>query len=117
MKEFLPNVLALIMLLGAAGHVFFPEVYHGAIPSMIPTAFANVASTIVELAIAIGLWTPKYRSKAGLAFMMLMIAFLPIHIWDLVREDPMLGSRLASGIRLIFQLVLIYAGWRVYRND
>ncbi len=114
-KKILPYLLAVLMPLGALGHIFNPEFYSPMIPEFISERLANIAATIAEAAIGIGLLIPATRKLAGWGFVVLMIAFLPIHIWDVLREEPAVGSRLGAGIRLTLQFALIYAGWRVAR--
>ena len=115
-KKILPYLLAALMLLGAIGHIFNPDFYHPMIPSFISKSFANWAATVVEALIGIGLIIPTTRKLAGWGFLGLMIAFLPIHIWDVFREEPAVGSRVGAWIRLALQFVLIFAGWRVARG-
>ena len=115
MKKILPYLLAVLMLLGVYGHIANPGFYSPMIPSFIPEGFANWASAIAEGLIGIGLIIPTTRKWAGWGFFLLMIAFLPIHVWDVIREEPAMGTKTAAWIRLIFQFVLIYAGWVVRR--
>jgi len=46
-----------------------------------------------------------------------MIAFLPIHVWDLFRAEPAIGSMNAAIIRVLIQFVLIYLGWRIWKKN
>ena len=71
---------------------------------------ANVLSLILEVAVGILLIIPNTRHLGGWAFMALMIAFLPLHIWDLVREQSITGSKLGAAIRLVIQFGLIALG-------
>ena len=107
--------LIVLMLGGAAGHVVTPEFYAGLVPSFIPLAFANWASFVVELAIGIMLIVPRSRKWGGLAFSGLMVAFLPLHVWDMTKDVPMVGSHVVAGVRIGIQLLLIWGGWRVYQ--
>jgi uncharacterized membrane protein len=116
-KKILPYLLAALMLLGAYGHIANPDFYRPMTPAFIPLGFANWASVVVEAAIGIGLIIPSTRKLAAWGFFLLMIVFLPIHIWDLIQETPVVGSRQAAVIRLIVQLLLIYAGWYVQRTS
>ena len=85
------------------------------IPEFIPEGLANGLSTVVEAIIALMLFIPKYRQWGGLGFALLMVAFLPIHVWDVLREDPVVGPAPAPQIRLVLQFLLIYAGWRIFK--
>ena len=104
------------MLAGAAAHVAVPELYLPMIPEFIPPGLANGAAALLELVVGLALLVPKYRSWGGLAFMVLMIVFLPLHVWDLLREDPVVGSQAAAAVRLVMQGILIYAGWWIYTS-
>ena len=70
-----------------------------------------------EAAIGIALIIPKYRKWGGLGFFLLMIGFLPIHVWDLFKETPAIGSMNAAIIRVLIQFVLIYLGWRIWKKN
>jgi len=116
MKNILAYLFAAILLLSAVGHIATPEVYSAMIPSFINETFANVATAIAEFLVAIVLIIPKYRAYGGLGFMLLMIAFIPIHVLDLFRDEPAIGAPPLPIIRFVFQFVLIYAGWRIYKR-
>lgn len=105
------------MITGAIGHVVVPEFYEPLVPDFIPLIFANIASTIAEALIGILLFIPKYRRLGGLGFALLMIAFLPLHIWDMFKEDPITGPPPGPQIRLVIQLLLIYAGYWIYKGS
>ena len=105
------------MIVGAIGHVVAPDLYAPLVPDFIPLIFANIASTIAEAAIGIMLFIPKYRRLGGLGFALLMIAFLPLHIWDMFKDNPITGPPPGPQIRLAIQLLLIYAGWWIYKKS
>jgi len=117
MKKVLPYILAVILLLGAVAHLVAPEFYAPMVPDFIPLSLANIASFILEAGIGILLLIPKYRAWGGLGFMVLMIGFLPIHIWDMLKESPAVGPPPAPQIRVVMQLLLIYLGYRVYKSN
>jgi uncharacterized membrane protein len=115
MKNILSYLFAALLLASAVAHVVNPDFYAPLIPDFIPALFANVLSTVVEAIIAILLIVPKYRKLGGLAFMGLMIAFLPLHIWDLFQENPITVTRTGGIIRLLIQFLLIYVSWWMSR--
>lgn len=104
------------MMLGAIGHIMNPDFYAGMVPDFIPLGVANVLAIIVEGAIGILLFIPKYRYWGALGFLVLMLAFLPIHVWELFKEEPVVGAPPAPAIRLAFQFLLIFAGWWLYKK-
>ena len=116
MKKIFPYLLALPMLAGAVAHVVMPAAYAPMVPDFIPLTLANVLAAIAELVVGVALIIPRYRKMGGLLFLLLMIAFLPLHVWDLFREQPAIGEPPAPAIRVAVQFLLIYAGWWVYRN-
>lgn len=116
MKKILPFVLGALMLVGAVGHVVNPDFYAPMVPDFIPVGLANVLATIAEAVIGGMLFLPKYRRWGGLGFLLLMLVFLPIHVWDFFKENPAVGAPPAPMIRLLVQFLLIYAGYSVYKN-
>jgi uncharacterized membrane protein len=103
------------MIAGAIGHVLTPEIYSVMIPSFIPEDFANVSAAIIEALIGITLFIPSTRNRAGLGFLILMLAFLPIHIWDAFQDLPAVGSTWIALFRIVIQFLLIYTGWWIYK--
>lgn len=107
-------ILAFLMLAGAFNHLYAPEAYNQFIPEFFPYTLAHILSAIAEAAIGIALLIPKYRKWGGLGFFILMIAFLPIHIWDFTKEIPAIGSETTAIIRIGIQFLFIATGWWIY---
>lgn len=110
-KRIVVWVLSIMLMLSGIGHIIVPEFYSAFIPDFIPEIFANVLAAIAELALGIGILITKYRKLALLGVILLMIAFLPIHIADLFKDEPAIGSQTAAIIRIPMQFVLIYMAW------
>ena len=68
------------------------------IPDFIDEGFANVLAAIAKGVIGVALLTPKFRAYGGLGFMALMTGFFPIHVWDLLKDEPFIGSEIGSAI-------------------
>ncbi|NME71319.1 DoxX family protein [Flammeovirga aprica] len=117
MKKTLSIILAVILLLSAVAHIMSPGFYAPMIPSFIPVSLGNILATITEFTTAILLLIPKYRKWGGLSFMALMITFLPLHIWDMFRDVPIVGPQPLTTIRLVFQFAFIFAGWWIYKTS
>lgn len=117
MVNMLVYFFAFVMLAGAVGHIVMPDFYAALIPAPIPKAFANGLAAVVEGLIGVGLLLPRLRRLSGLAFTLLMVAFVPLHIWDALKEAPMVGSHTAAIVRLIIQALLIAGGVAVYRSQ
>ena len=116
MKSTLPYILGILLILAGLMHFIKPRFYRRIIPAFLPEHFANISAGIAEVAIGIGLLLPATRSWAGLGFMLLMIVFLPLHVWDVFRERPATGSTGVAVARLLLQFVLIYFGWYLWRE-
>ncbi|MEO0325957.1 MAG: hypothetical protein AAF447_23605 [Myxococcota bacterium] len=110
----LPTLLAYffgaIMAVGALGHVLAPDYYAPMVPAPIPLGLANVVSVVAEAATAVLLFRPAWRRWGFVAFTALMVAFLPIHVWDLFRDEHFVGSFPAAVVRLLVQFVFIGLG-------
>lgn len=116
MKKILAYLFGGILILSAVNHIFAPDTYSAMIPSFVTPLLANVLAAIAELAIGIALFIPRFRAWGALLFTGLMLAFLPIHVWDLVRENPAIGEPPAPIIRLAVQLLVIYLGYWLYKK-
>ena len=104
-------LLAGLMLLSAVAHLVTPEAYAPLIPSFLPLLAVNYFTALCEAIVGTMLILPARRVWGAYGFMILMLGFLPLHIWDFIREESFLGSSLAAGIRLFFQFLLIALGF------
>ncbi len=108
--------LAFLMVYGGVQHFVKPDFYLPFVPSFLPYPMAVIyISGIVEVVLGIALLlNNKYAKLGALGVLVLMILFLPIHIWDVFSEIPAIGSHDAALIRLPIQFVLIALAWKVY---
>jgi len=104
-------ILAIMLLLSGVGHFISPEMYYPMIPDFLPEAAVNIAVGIIEMVLGIGVFIPSYRTRALTGIFLLMIVFLPIHIWDAMKEVPAIGSKTMGYVRIGIQFVLIYLPW------
>lgn len=104
------------MILGGAMHFINPEMYNPFIPDFMPKAVVNYASGLLELILGIGVMIPRSRSAATLGIFLLMLAFLPLHVLDVFKENPAIGSHHLALIRLPLQFVLIAWAWFIYKK-
>jgi len=70
-------------------------------------------SGVIEIAIGLLLFSTKYQRLGAFSFLLLMLSFLPLHIWDVFAENPFTGSQQAAVIRLVLQFVLIGLLWKL----
>jgi len=110
-------VLGALMTLAGIAHFLLTRKYLPIVPRFLPQRTGIVIlSGIVELAAGIGLFFPQVRKEAALVVLVLMVLFLPLHVWDLFRDRPAIGPHWVAAIRLVLQFVLIYWSWRVWRE-
>lgn len=109
-------ILALFIIYGGIQHFVKPDFYLPFVPSFLPYPMTIIyISGIIEIVLGIALLLSKKYAKLGaLGVLVLMILFLPIHIWDIFSETPAIGSHDAALIRLPIQFVLIALSWKVY---
>ncbi|MCH2111147.1 MAG: hypothetical protein MK135_17645 [Polyangiaceae bacterium] len=108
--------LAALMFLSAVAHVVAPEAYAPLIPPFLPVLPANYLASFLEALVGVALLKKQWRAWGGLGFGLLMVGFLPLHIWDLTRDEPFVGSTWAAAARLFAQFFLIFLGWRLWKK-
>jgi uncharacterized membrane protein len=107
---------AAIMFGAGICHFIKPGMYAPFIPQWLPLLFVNYSIGTIEVGIGIGLIVPRWKPQASLWLLILMIAFLPLHIIDVFRLHPAIGSPLIAWIRLPLQFFLIYWAWVLVAN-
>ncbi len=116
LKVGLTFLFGLFMILGGVMHFVNPAMYDPFIPDFLPKVFINYASGLLEVAVGIAAMTPSYRAWGTLAILLLMLAFLPLHIMDVFKEHPAIGNHQLALIRLPIQLVLITWAWFIHKK-
>ena len=111
-------LLAIFMINGGVQHFLIPDFYLPFVPSFLPYKIMIIyASGIVEIVLGgILLLDKKYAKYGALGILLLMIIFLPIHIWDVFSATPAIGTHQAALIRLPIQFLLIAISWIIYRG-
>jgi len=111
-------IFGIILLAAAYNHIVNAEIYLAMIPPFIPVAFADFFAVTSEALVGILLLVPKTRKYGVLGFSILMIIFLPLHIWDVFRvknhENPLVKNFNVAVIRLLIQFVVIALGFWMY---
>jgi uncharacterized membrane protein len=104
------------MILAGMVHFIKPEMYFPFIPTFLPALACIYLSGFVEVVLGIGVFIPKFRHFATLGILLLMIAFLPLHILDLFKENPAIGSHQLAIIRLPLHFLLIYWAYYIHKK-
>lgn len=109
-------IIAAWMLLGGVAHMMTPETFYPIVPDWMPELAVVWLSGIAELAIGIGVLMPRTRALAGLAFAVMCVVYLPLHVWDFFRPDPIFSVPWGASIRIAVQFVLIGLGLWLWRR-
>ncbi len=115
-KLILTFLFGIFMIFGGLNHFLKPEITAPFIPDFLPNVAVNYLSGILEIICGIGVFIPKFRGWATLGILAMMLAFLPLHIIDVFREKPAIGTHQLALIRLPMQFVLIVWAWFISRK-
>lgn len=111
-------LLAVLMLVSGVYHLWNPRFYLPLIPQYLTFSLSIVyVSGIIEILLGIvTLFLNQKYTKYGLfGIFILMIIFLPLHISDALKDQPVIGSHIVANGRLFFQFVLIWLSWKCYK--
>lgn len=108
---------ASILIISGFYHFFNPTFFNELIPDFLPKLVVNYGIGILEIALGIGLFIKGSRKKAAFGVLLLMLLFLPIHIWDALKENPMVGSKIAAYFRIFFQFILIGSAYLMCNKE
>jgi uncharacterized membrane protein len=112
----LKTIFGAFFMFAGIMHFIKPQFFKHFIPDFFPKLTVNYVVGIIEFALGLSLFFTQIAKEAGLGICILMILFVPIHIWDLTKERPAIGSKKMAVIRIPFQFVLIYCAYLIYLN-
>lgn len=97
-------------------HIIKPRIFKYFIPDFLPKLTVNYMVGIVEFGLGVGLFFPSTVKNAALGIFILMVLFLPIHIWDVTKKRPAIGSKKIAIIRIPLQFLLMYCAYLIYTH-
>jgi uncharacterized membrane protein len=107
-------IFAIFMIYAGVQHLLKPDFYIPFVPSFLPFTTAIIYfSGILEILLGIMMIIPKYAKQGALGILLLMLIFLPIHVWDVFSATPAIGSHKAALIRLPVQFLFIALAWKI----
>jgi len=110
-------VLAIFLIFGGVQHFISPNNYIPFVPSFLPFTLAIIyLSGLFEILFGLALFFKKLETIGAWGILILMLLFLPIHIWDVFSKTPAIGSHNAALIRLPIQFLFIFIAWKVKNN-
>lgn len=95
-------------------HFVKPHFFKHFIPDFFPKKLVNYVIGFIEFALGLGVFFSETVEMASLGIFFLLIFLLPIHIWDVTKERPAIGSKKLAIIRIPFQFILMYGIYFVY---
>ena len=113
-------ILALLfgvfMVGNGAYHFSNPHTYDPFIPDFLPKLAINYMTGVAEIVVGISVFIPQLRPYATLTILIMMLAFLPIHIIDVFRQNPLIGTKQVAFQRLGLQFIFVLWAWYIHRN-
>ncbi len=119
LKKILLILLIVFYLFAGYNHFANPSFYDAIIPPYLSnwSAFINLASGFLEIGLALFLIPVKTRQWASWAIILMLLAFIPAHIYFIQKGNFQLGSfamtPAIAWIRLliIHPLLILWAWW------
>lgn len=116
MNLVLSILIAVVMIGGGAAHLASPAQFAALVPPFLPAVPVLYATGVLQIGIGIAALLPRSRALAGIAFAALCLGYLPLHLWDFFRPDPVFAPPLAATIRVAVQLLFIWAGYTLWQR-
>jgi uncharacterized membrane protein len=110
-------IFGLFLVYAGVMHFKKPIFFNGFIPNFLPKLTINYIFGGIELFLGIGLFFTATVKNAAMGVFILMLLFLPIHLWDLSKEKPAIGSKKLALIRVPLQFLLMYLSYLIYTNS
>lgn len=98
-------------------HIIKPHFFKHFIPDFLPKKLVNYVVGVLEFSVGFGLFFPETVKIASLGIIILLLIFLPIHIWDVTKKRPAIGSKKIAIVRIPLQFLLLYGIYVVYINS
>jgi len=126
--KLLKKISLLILIIGylvaGVNHFYNPPSYWHIIPSYIPYPhLVNILAGIFEILFSLMLISPKTRHLAAWGIIVMLLAFVPVHIDMVIRAPFLLGNSiivtpLIAWLRLVFfQPLLILWAWCYVKRE
>jgi len=108
---------AVLLMFAGVMHIIKPKIFKYFIPDYLPKKLVNHIVGVVEFFLGLGLFFLTTVKISALAILILMIIFLPIHIWDATKIRPAIGKKWIAYLRIPLQFVLMYIAYLIYTNS
>ena len=113
-------IYALFYIVAGINHFISTKIYYAIMPKWLPEhSFLIYLSGFIEVALGILLLFKHTRKLAAILIILMLIAFMPAHVYMIQIAPFMLGKTLVtpfiSWIRLPFQVIFALWAWHYYR--
>ncbi len=109
-------LLVAFMVYSGVQHFIKPDFYLVFVPAFLPfTNLIIVLSGLLEIALGLLLlFKPKIAKLGAVGIFFLMFVFLPIHVIDILVENPAIGTHEFALMRLALQFVFLTWSFGVF---
>ena len=107
-------VFGIFFMFAGIMHIIKPSFFKHFIPNSLPKKTVNYVVGVIEFSLGLGLFFNETTQKSAIGIFVLMIVFLPIHVWDATKERPAIGSKRTEIIRIPLQFLLMYCAYLIY---
>ena len=98
-------------------HFIKPQFFKHFIPDFLPKLTINYIFGSIEFVLGLGLFFTPTTKNSAIGIFILLLIFLPIHIWDATKNRPAIGSKKIAFIRIPLQFLLMYCAYIIYKNS
>ncbi|PWS26284.1 DoxX family protein [Pedobacter yonginense] len=114
-------IYAVFYILAGCNHFLSTEGYYAIMPNWLPAhQFLIYLSGVIEIILGVLLLFPKTRKQSALCIILMLLAFMPAHIYMIQMAPFMLGKILVTPLiawaRLPFQLLFMGWAWYYFKN-
>lgn len=105
---------ASILIFAGIMHLIKPTIFKHFTPPFLPLKMTNYLVGVFEFSLGLALLFPVSQTIASIGIFILMLIFLPIHIWDATKTKPAIGSKTVAYVRIPIQFLLLYIAYLLY---
>ena len=110
-------IFAVFFIYAGIMHFIKPAFFKHFIPNGFPKLTVNYIVGVIEFGLGLGLFFPEVVSYSAYGIFILLIVFLPIHVWDATKKRPAIGSKIFAYIRIPLQFLLMYGAYLIYQDS
>ncbi len=110
-------IFAVFFIYAGIMHFIKPIFFNHFIPTGFPKLTVNYIIGAIEFCLGLGLFFPETVSHAAYGIFILLIVFLPIHLWDATKKRPAIGSKIFAYIRIPLQFLLMYGAYTIFEHS